>query len=114
MSSVQFGEWQARLIDSPGFDGARLYLYKKLDRQHSEFICEDGTIRTLSRDASPDKSYFAHLQQGQLVALAEAFANYGIKTPNDHKVEGLLEAKDQHLQDMRKLIFKEVHETSHA
>ena len=41
-----------------------------------------------------------------LGAFAEALDNSGVKTDNDHKIKGLLEAKDAHLQDMRKLVFQ--------
>jgi len=39
-------------------------------------------------------------------ALAAALDSQGIKTENDHKIQGLLEAKESHLQDMRKLVFE--------
>ena len=41
-----------------------------------------------------------------LKAFAEALDGQDIKTDNDHKIKGLLEAKEAHLQDMRKLVFK--------
>lgn len=42
-----------------------------------------------------------------LKAFAEALDRSDIKTDNDFKIKGLLEAKDAHLQDMRRLVFKE-------
>lgn len=41
-----------------------------------------------------------------LKGLAEALDKQGIKTENDFKIQGLLEAKENHLEDMRKLVFK--------
>jgi len=41
-----------------------------------------------------------------LKALAEALDKEGIKTENDFKIQGLLEANKYHLEDMRKLVFK--------
>jgi hypothetical protein len=41
-----------------------------------------------------------------LKAFAAALAEQGIKTDNDHKIEGLLKATLYHLEDMRKLVFK--------
>ena len=40
-------------------------------------------------------------------AFAEELASHGIKTDNDHKIAGLLEAKNDHLEDMRKLVFNQ-------
>ena len=39
-------------------------------------------------------------------ALAEALDKQGVKTENDFKIQGLLEATKYHLEDMRKLVFK--------
>lgn len=40
-----------------------------------------------------------------LQPFADALANGGVKTHNDHKNEGLLEATREHLADMRSLVF---------
>lgn len=40
-----------------------------------------------------------------LKALAEALDKKGIKTENDFKIQGLLEATKYHLNDMRRLVF---------
>ena len=37
-------------------------------------------------------------------AMAEAFSKRGIKTENDHKLQGTLEATKYHLEDMRSLL----------
>lgn len=42
-----------------------------------------------------------------LKALADALDQQGIKTDADSKIEGKLEAVNQHLEDMRKLVFGE-------
>jgi len=41
-----------------------------------------------------------------LKAMAEALDKEGIKTENDFKIQGLLEATKYHLEDMRKIVFK--------
>ena len=41
-----------------------------------------------------------------LEKFAEALGQMGIKTDNDHKIQGLLEATKYHLEDMRGLVFK--------
>lgn len=47
-----------------------------------------------------------YLAKDLMKALAEELDQKGIKTENDFKIQGLLEAKESHLQDMRKLVFK--------
>lgn len=37
-------------------------------------------------------------------AMAEAFSKRGIKTENDHKIQGTLEATKYHLEDLRKIL----------
>lgn len=41
-----------------------------------------------------------------LKAMADAIAEIGIKTDSDFKIQGKLEATEKHLEDMRRLIFK--------
>ncbi len=53
----------------------------------------DPTLR-ISRDLAPKF----------LKALAECMDKEGIKTENDHKIQGLLEATKLHLKDMRELV----------
>ena len=40
-------------------------------------------------------------------ALADALSNRGVRTENDNRLLGMLEARNEHLQDMRKLVFKD-------
>lgn len=37
---------------------------------------------------------------------AKAIAEVGVKVQSDYKLEGILEAQNKHLQDMRKLVFR--------
>ncbi len=41
-------------------------------------------------------------------SLANAVSGAGVKTESDHKILGVLEATKYHLEDMRKLAFKDV------
>lgn len=103
------GEWQAQLVvDPPGVNGAVLYLYRRVDGQRNEFLTSRGEISQVERNGIPVGSdlSFAVLEPEQLKAIAEAFSKSGVKTVNEHKAQGLLEAKESHLQDMRALVFK--------
>lgn len=106
---MTIGEWQAQLVvDPPGIAGALLYLYRRVDGQHNEFLTSKGEIRTVARNGVPtaDDLCFALLEAEQLAAVAEAFSKSGVKTVSEHHIEGLLKAKDAHLKDMRTLVFK--------
>lgn len=102
---MNIGEWKAQLIEQPGIYGAVLYLYRQTYKGEQEFLLKDGrTITVPSEGVRSDKDIsFAVLQQDQLQSIAEAFSNFGIKTSNDHKIEGTLEATKYHLEDMRQI-----------
>ena len=53
----------------------------------------------------PDRAELYRISQPTLVA--KALDNTGVKTDNDHKIQGLMEATKYHLEDMRKMVFKE-------
>jgi hypothetical protein len=38
--------------------------------------------------------------------LAEILDEKGVKTDNDHKIQGIMKAQKYHLEDMRKLVFR--------
>jgi len=55
---------------------------------------------------APTLKFDRYASEDFMKAMAEALDQQGIKTENDHKIKGLLEAKEAHLQDMRTLVFK--------
>lgn len=50
--------------------------------------------------------------QDFLKALANALDEQGVKTDNDHKIAGTLEATRTHLEDMRRIVFDGYNEQS--
>lgn len=104
------GEWQAQLVkDPPGVYGAFLYLWRKSSNGDTEFLLKDGCVKAVPHGSSfpiGEDYSFALFEPEQLAAIAEAFSNSGVKTVSEHKIAGLLDAKDAHLQDMRALVFK--------
>ena len=57
-------------------------------------------------DIDPTIRLGSEIARDFLDAMANELDRHGVKTENDFKVQGLLEAKEKHLQDMRKLVFK--------
>lgn len=55
---------------------------------------------------SPSLRIESRLAEELLRALAEALDKEGVKTENDYKIAGVLEATKKHLDDMRTLVLK--------
>ena len=43
-----------------------------------------------------------------LLEFTKALSGMGIRTDNEHKTEGKLEAVEKHLEDMQKIVFKQL------
>ena|ERR1035437_1618317 len=105
---MTFGEWEARLVDNFDLMSVDLYLMRRTS-QGKELLTHHGKIEQIT-DSGVVKNdmYFARLEREQLQALSDAFANYGLKNVNDHKNEGLLEATQKHLFDMRAIAYSKL------
>lgn len=103
---MNFGEWQAKLYDNPNAISVDLYLYRNTSGRR-EMLTHEGKVVTIKEGSATDyNNYFARFEgNDQLRVVAEAFANFGVKTSTDAKNEGLLEATKAHLEDMRNLVF---------
>lgn len=107
MSNFRIGEWEARLYDVPGMMAIDLWL-RRTRGSLQEVLTHEGIAKEVKQDEMSDPNdYFVRFESlDQLHAIAEALANYGVKTSNDHKNEGLLEATKYHLEDMRRIAFE--------
>lgn len=61
-------------------------------------------IEDRSQPQEPSLYLPGRLGEEVMQAMAEAFAKRGIKTENDHKIQGTLEATNRHLEDLRTLL----------
>jgi hypothetical protein len=103
---MNLGEWKVQIVYQPSRLSNEVYICRRLSHGQ-EFLTKDGTSRVITEGgATNDNLYFAVLDDDQLQEFANALANKGVRTTNDSKNEGLLEATNNHLQDMRKLVFK--------
>lgn len=102
-----FGEWKVQIISNPGMMAKRVFMFQR-DRSGVAFLCKDGSYRRFTEGEKFDDSevYFAELDDIQLQALADAFAEKGLRTANDARHEGMLKATQSHLEDMRAIVFK--------
>ncbi len=62
----------------------------------------------VDQTVSQDGTLFVHgvVANQFMQSLADALAGQQVKTENDHKIEGVLEATKAHLTDMRQLVFE--------
>ena len=102
--SNYFGEWKVQIIDRPCYLDHRIYMMQIMNGA-TVFLTHNGTAITVKEGVSykEDDVWFAEMSDDQLQAFADSLAGKGIKTINDHKNEGLLEATKYHLEDMRKI-----------
>jgi hypothetical protein len=102
------------IIHKPASMGYDVYFYEKAIRETSRgayvnkpIAIEDGRIiwsRVFVDEmiAFPTPSW--ELNEFDLKDLAEALDKLGVKTDNDSKLQGKIEAMTEHLQDLRKLL----------
>jgi len=83
----------------------RVYLFEDGNRLRT-FYAKGGEIAVTveeGKQMQDDEILFARIPEQALRSFAEALSEYGIKTDNDHKIAGTLEATKYHLEDMRKI-----------
>lgn len=96
--SCDFGMGKAILFIHDRYDGKR-FVAKPINL---EFVEADPCV-----EIEPTLRITGEIATEFFKELAEEMDRNGIKTDNDFKIKGLLEAKEAHLQDMRKLVFDE-------
>ena len=103
---MNFGEWKVQVEKRFDLNTNLIYLYQKTS-QGTLFITHTGdTVVRQPGTVKYEEVYFAMADDDQIQALADGLAAKGVKTANDSKAEGLLEATRVHLEDMRKIVFK--------
>jgi len=107
---INAGDWKVR-IDRPIWQHGLSFYVLRHTGGFLELLQADGKLIRIADGATSDKIKPTFVLSGldgkqMMIALAEALETEGVKTPNDFKVQGLLEATREHLSDMRKLVFK--------
>lgn len=102
------GGWKVK-IDRPIFADRLHFFLIRYVPGFVEVMQPDGMIKRLKEGESSDGVKPTFILYGldsksMMIALAEALETEGAKTPNDFKVQGLLEATRFHLSDLRRLL----------
>lgn len=103
---MNLGQWEVRLSENFDYMLVDVYMIQRLPDRTIKALTSDGTIKTIKNGSKSEGLHFAQLEREQLQAFADALNTFGVKTNNDHKNEGLLEATKSHLEDMCTLVFK--------
>lgn len=95
---VQFeNDWQRKSV--------KVYMFEDGSRARSFYTKGGEEVRTVADGEilKDEDIIFARIPEDALQAFAEALSERGIKTDNDHKIAGTLEATKYHLENMRKI-----------
>ena len=101
------GEWRCFVEYRPGIMGTFLYVMRRLDTTHTQFLTKGGDEQiTISESETTKKEVsFAHFQEDYVGRLiVEALDKHGIKAPSQSFTEGKLQATEKHLEDMRSIV----------
>jgi hypothetical protein len=108
IEAINAGEWKVRIDKPVCVDRIDFYIYRYRNG-YSQVIQSDGLVVNVKEGEylaaiRPSLSLSGVDGKQMLHALADALAEEGIKTQNDHALRGQLEAQTAHLQDMRTLL----------
>lgn len=105
-------DWHVQVERPAGFTGVRIFIWRKHPDGIREFLVEGGKVSKTIKDAILESKYndlvFATIQSDEVADLLLAtLQNSGFTLPKADHTAGKLEATERHLDDMRKLVFKE-------
>jgi hypothetical protein len=99
--------WKAKIVeDFSQLDGAKLYIYRERENG-MEVAPALGGITVFVPEGQVVEAPTMLLHRGMAEAILEALLNSGVKPQEQSRVEGVLQATTAHLEDMRRLVFKE-------
>ena len=91
-----------------GINGVEIYIFK--DRDGKRYVAKPVILEfeeiKLGERVYPTLCINPFEATEFLKSLAEALDKQEVKTENDYKIQGILEATKYHLEDMRRLVFK--------
>jgi len=99
--------WKIKIVDNPCKVDRDIYIFRRADYEKTEVIGWDEKGRCIGTIFPPGEVFppSISLSPETLQNLADELNNMGIK-PQKGFLEGKLEATDKHLEDMRRLVFK--------
>ena len=99
--------WKAKIIDNFCTLSHELYIYRDRLDGGVDVMGAGGASGTSYPQGAEIKACTLLLPDNALQGLLNALLEKGIKPKEQSRVEGMLEATKVHLEDMRRLVFKE-------
>lgn len=97
--------WNIRIRDC-GYKSTReVYIYRRGINGQIEYLQGDGIIKCFSEGSAIDVKPVIELTPEMMQALSDELSSIGYK-PQKGFLEGKIQATENHLDDMRKLVFK--------
>lgn len=96
-----FDDIQVKIVEQPGRFEKALYIYSVTHDKKISVLYSDEE-KTFDYGTEPKPTLL--LRTDQLQALFDVLAANGMKPRDLGKVEGLYEAQNEHLKDLRKLL----------
>lgn len=109
-------DWKVKLERPVWGDIVDLYLFRRIAEGEVEFMSQDSKgqqilVRINTFEATEKVKPTLRIGGRESAEILKAFANaiqeHGIRTDQDAKISGLLEATKEHLSDMRRLVFEQ-------
>lgn len=82
----------------------KVFIFEDLHNGKLLMYKHDGTSEEVDRDKKDVEPTFV-IKDNHADSILQALADRGLKTNNDHKIAGTLEATRDHLKDMQKIVF---------
>ena len=100
--------WQIEIYRKPATSLTDIYIFRRVDHYGQMIVLiphgpdKVAEERTIKEDTSPPPSIT--IPNDLLPLLLDALMSHGIKSPEQSFIQGKLEATENHLKDMRKLL----------
>lgn len=101
--------WKVRINRLPYMDRVDFFMYRVVNGR-SELLTPTGVryitdgMPMYDGDIQPILSLSNMNAKAVMVALAEAISEEGVRTPDSHRLQGMLDAQAAHLEDLRTLL----------
>ncbi len=96
--------WKVQIKDSIARYGKDIFIYRNIGGK-TEIYHSDETVTIFDEGSAIDSKPTIYLDDDMLQQLADLLDKNGFK-PQKGFIEGKLESTENHLEDMRRLVFK--------
>lgn len=101
------GQWRAKIYEDPATEIRKIYIMASTPQEMNGYVsnAHTGEIKYIPEGEAME-SPSMQLTEGMMQALFEALQESGMKPKDQSYIEGKLEATQEHLKDMREIVFE--------